>query len=234
MSHAAQPRLVVDLARGYALSEFYPLSHPTLMQALMTLAEALLHSAEHFSLTVTPGGVVLGGGGLVPRSAHVDRLAARLGEHGVTTLLLRNDIGADALGRVLSGLALPPRVARAAGGLTAALEAAGAARVAVDGRWIEPSAGSPSTLDRRADQRPGDPGIELWSAHDMYEVVRQSAARVDQESTDELRRMLREGSDSQRVDVLTRLELVAQHFLNAGDLDRGIALVEALRRDAEQ
>ena len=57
-------RLLVDLAKAYALSEFYPLTHPTHTQAVLNLAQALLSSGELLSLRCTPAGkrtVGLGG-----------------------------------------------------------------------------------------------------------------------------------------------------------------------------
>ena len=62
-------RLLVDLAKAYALSEFYPLTHPTHTQAVLNLAQALLSSGELLSLRCTPAGVHLGGG-TVPRQAY--------------------------------------------------------------------------------------------------------------------------------------------------------------------
>ena len=112
----------------------------------------------------------------------MDRLAARLREHGVGTVVLRHDVGAESLGRFLSAAALPPRVARAAGGLAGALAAAGASRVSIDGAWVQPApalAAAAAAVQVRADGSPADPGIELWSAHDMYEQVRDSAVRVE-------------------------------------------------------
>jgi HEAT repeat protein len=231
---ASPARLLVDLAKGYALSEFYPLTHPTLNQALLTLGEALLVSGEMLHLRITPAGVQLGGG-IPPRSAHVDRCVARLREHGVSVVVLRNDIGAESLGRFLSAVALPPRVARAAGGLAGALSAAGASRVSIDGAWVQaPAFAGAGAEGGGVDGGAMDPGIELWSAHDMYEQVRESAVRVESEDTEELRRLLREGSDSERLQVLGRLEFLAQYCLNHGMTDRGIGLVQDLRRDAEE
>jgi HEAT repeat protein len=235
MSAPATPaRQLVDLAKAYALAEFYPLTHPTLTQALLTLAEGLLASGEFFQLRILPNGVTLSGGS-VPRSAHVDRFAARLREHGVSSVILRQDIGAESLGRFLSAVALPARVARAAGGLAGALGAAGASRVSIDGAWVQPApAMAAAGAAQGVDAGPADPGIELWSAHDMYEQVRDSAVRVESEDTEELRRALREGTDSERLVVLGRLEFLAQYCLNHGMVDRGIALVQDLRRDAEE
>jgi HEAT repeat protein len=223
-------RKLVELAKAYALSEFYPLSHPTLTQAVLALSQGLLTAGEPFQVRISPAGVLVAGGA-GPRSAHVDRLAARLREHGVSSLVLRHDVGAESLGRFLSAVALPPRVARAAGGLAGALAAAGAARVQIDGAWIQSAAPAPAPPVAGG---AADPGIEMWSAHDMYQQVRESAVRVESENTEELRRLLREGTDSERLGVLERLEFLIQYCLNRGMMDRGIGLVQDLRRDAEE
>jgi HEAT repeat protein len=230
----APGRMLVDLAKAYALSEFYPLTHPTLTQAVLTLSEALLASGEYFQLRLTPGGL-MAGGTAAPRSGHVDRLAMRLWEHGVGSVALRHDVGSESLARFLSAVALPPRVARAAGGLPAALAAAGASRVAIDGTWVQPGGSDGGGEDyARVSGGLQDGGIQLWSAHDMYEQVRDSAVRVETEDTEELRRLLRQGSDSERLTVLNRLEFLAQYCLTHGMMDRGIGLVQDLRRDAEE
>jgi HEAT repeat protein len=236
MAAATSPsRLLVELAKGYALSEFYPLTHPTLNEALLTLAETLLAAGEFLHLRIAPGGVQVGSGP-GPRSAHVDRFAARLREHGVGTVTLRQDVGAESLGRFLSAVALPARVARAAGGLPGALAAVGASRVSLDGAWIQPVESAASVVSASGNGRAGgmDQGIEMWSAHDMYEQVRDSAVRVEYEDTRELRRLLREGEDSERLKVLERLEFLTQYCVSHGMLDRGASLVQDLRRDAEQ
>lgn len=222
-------RQLVDLAKAFALSEFYPLSHPTFTQAVLTLSQGLLATGVNFHVRISPAGVLVGGG-QAPRSAHVDRFAARLRDHGVSTVVLRHDVGAESLGRFLSAVALPARVARAAGGLAGALTAAGAMRVQIDGAWVQPAAPSASAVVGGAP----DPGIEMWNAHDMYQQVRESAVRVEGENTMELRRLLREGTDSERLGVLERLEFLIQYCLNRGMMDRGISLVQDLRRDAEE
>jgi HEAT repeat protein len=233
----APGRVLVDLAKAYALTEFYPLAHPTASQALMTLAEALLSTGEYLSLRLTPAGVQVGGT-LGPRSAHVDRFAARLAEHGVSAVTLRHDVGSESLGRFLSAATLPPRVVRAAGGLVNALAAAGASRVSIDNVWVQ--SGTPVSAGAGGDDGGMrvtgglDDGIQLWSAHDMYEQVRDSAVRVETEDTGELRRLLREGSDSGRLTVMNRLEFLAQYHFTHGMMDRGIGLVQDLRRDAEE
>jgi HEAT repeat protein len=106
--------------------------------------------------------------------------------------------------------------------------------VSIDGVWVQARALAGAGAGGGVDGAPVDPGIELWSAHDMYEQVRDSAVRVESEDTGELRRLLREGTDSERLSVLGRLEFLAQYCLNHGMVDRGIGLVQDLRRDAEQ
>jgi HEAT repeat protein len=230
-------RLLVDLAKAYALSEFYPLTHPTHTQAVLNLAQALLSSGEPLSLRCAAGGVQLAGA-TAPRSAHVDRFVARLCEHGVTSVILRHDVGSESLGRFLSAVTLPPRVARAAGGLAAALEAAGAARVSIDGAWVQPAHAAHSAFENDGSGKAvgglDDGGIQMWNAHDMYEQVRDSAIRVESEDTEELRRLLRQGTDGERLTVMNRLEFLAQYCLTHGMIDRGIGLVQDLRRDAEE
>jgi HEAT repeat protein len=227
--------LVTDLAKAYALSEFYPLAHPTLVKALHRLENALLMLRVELRLDVGPGGFATGVDPVARRSPHAARFAAALAEHGVTALGIRPDVGAAVLGRLLSGATLPPRVARAAGGLAHALGMAGVTGVTVNGQQVQALAPAP------APQAPSPPpafakpqdGITLWSAQDVYEQVRESAHRAEQENVDELRRMLREGADSQRIEVLHRLEFVAQWAVEQGLVDRSVALVEDLRRDAE-
>ena len=239
MSEKAVTRIVMELAKGFALSEFYPLTHPTFVQALLKLEASLVAWGDDLGLQVTPGGVGVGGEVVARRSPHVQRLGARLAEHGVSALTLRHDVGSESLGRVLSGVALPPRVARAAGGFAAALSAAGARGVAVNGQWVTPA---PAAAPARLPTSPAsailgakreESGIELWSAHDMYQQVQLSARRVETEDVDALRHMLHEGGDSERVEALQRLELVAQWCLERGMVERAIALLGDLRRDAE-
>jgi HEAT repeat protein len=242
-------RLAVELAKAYALSEFYPHSHPTLVTGLHAVEAVLLGSVQPFRLTICGEGVRLGDGSPAPRSAHLERFGARLAAHGVELLLIRNDVGEGPLGRFLSAVALPPRVARAAGGLAAAYAAAGGGRVSINGAWVAPApvevaagrvsggaaAAGESSADGGADDGAGgDSGIEMWSAHDMYEQVRESAVRVESEDVDELRRLLREGDEADRLQVLQRLEFLAQYCFEHGMMDRGVALVQGLRRDAEE
>jgi hypothetical protein len=224
------PALLVELARGFALSEFYPLKHPTLVQGILKLDAALQAREDDTRVDVNPTGLVLAGEPPARRSPHVERFAARLDEHGVRSLVLRRDMGIESVGRFLSACTLPPRVARAVGGFAAALAAAGAARVSVNGDWIQPRPQSgPATASGATAG-----GISLWSAQDMYEQVQLSAQRVATEDTAELRRMLHEGNDSQRVEALQRLELVAQYYVQKGEMDRAIVVLDELRRDAEQ
>ena len=232
--------LLADMAKGYALSEFYPLSHPTLVQTILKLETDLLAQADGLRVEVVAGGLSLDGELAGRRSPHVARFAQRLREHEVRALELRHDVGSESLGRFLSAVALPPRVARAAGGFAAALCAAGASRIAVNGQWVQPVPvavpaapvmAAPATKTARA---PGEEvGISLWSAHDMYQQVSLSARRVEGEDVEELRRMLREGADGERLEALQRLEFVAQWCLERGMLDRAVTLLQDLRRDAE-
>src|SRR5215218_7374691 len=135
----AVPAIVVDLAKGHSLSEFYPVVHPTLVAALHRLEEALLAHGGDLHLDVAPGGLAAYGETVARRSPHVQRLAARLAEHGVRELVLRHQVTAESIGRLLSAVALPTRVVAAAGGLPAALSAAGVSKVEVNGGLIEPS-----------------------------------------------------------------------------------------------
>jgi HEAT repeat protein len=127
-------------------------------------------------------------------------------------------------------------VVKAVGGFAAALSAAGARRVVVDGVRVEPApAAAPAASAGPA--YPGTAaradGIALWSAHDMYQQVSLSARRVETEDLEQLRHMLRTGSDSERVEALQRMEFVAQWFLQRGMLDRAVGVLDDLRRDAE-
>jgi HEAT repeat protein len=223
--------LLVDLAKGFALSEFYPHKHPSLVQGILKLDVALQARPEDVRVDVNPTGLSLAGEGLTHRSPHVERFAGRLNEHEIRSLVFRRDMGSESVGRFLSACTLPPRVARAAGGFHAVLAAAGAGKVAVNGSWVEP-APQPAAPPRTS--AAGDSGIALWSAHDVYEQVQFSARRVETEDTAELRRMLHEGNDSERLEALQRLEFVAQHCMQRGDTDRVVVVVDELRRDAEK
>jgi HEAT repeat protein len=232
------PALVVDLAKGHSLSEFYPLVHPTLSAALHKLEDALLAYGEDMVIGVAPGGLSVNGESAARRSPHVQRFAARLVEHGVHELALRHQITAESLGRFLSAVALPPRILAAGGGFGAALEAAGVTRVSVNGRRIEPSHFARPAVEVQgaaggAKKKGGMEDVALWSTHDMYQQVQLSARRVETENLEELRAMLREGTDSERVEALQRLEFVAQWCIERSMVDRAIDVLTDLRRDAE-
>jgi len=237
----AVPAIVVDLAKGHSLSEFYPVVHPTLIAALHKLEDALQAHGDDLHLDVAPGGLAAYGETVARRSPHVQRLAAKLAEHGVRELVLRQHVPAESLARLLSAVALPARTVAAAGGLAAALSAAGVSRVEVNGRLIEPAPLQVSS-EPPVQRTPGAPlgktagafdDVALWSTHDMYQQVQLSARRVETEDLDELRAMLREGSDSERVEALQRLEYVAQWCLERGMVDRAISVLADLRADAE-
>jgi hypothetical protein len=117
--------LLVNLAKGFALSEFYPHKHPTLAQGIQKLDAAFQARPEDSHVDVHPTTLAFAGEPPARRSPHVERFAARLGEHGVRSLVFRREVGSDSVGRFLSACALPPRVARAAGGFAAVLSAAG-------------------------------------------------------------------------------------------------------------
>lgn len=234
------PALVVELAKGHSLSEYYPVVHPTLTSALHKLEESLQAHGDDLEVGVAPGGISVNGETAARRSPHVQRFAARLGEHGVRELVLRHQVHAESLGRFLSAVALPPRVLAAGGGLAAALEAAGVSRISVNGRRIEPAPVSVATAPAQppggAGKKKGSSGLEdvaLWSTHDMYQQVQLSARRVETENLEELRAMLREGSDSDRVEALQRLEFVAQWCIERSMLDRAIGVLTDLRHDAD-
>jgi hypothetical protein len=226
--------ILVELSKAFALSEFYPLKHPTLVQAILKLERDLLARGTDLQLDVLPGGLALDGAIPARRSPHVQRFARQLDELGVRSLTLRHEIGSEALGRFLSACTLKPKVVAAAGGLVAALSSGGAARVAVNGQWV--TAARPVDIQDAdsAARSLADDGVALWSTHDMYQQVQISALRVEHENADELRRMLREGSEQDRIEALQRLEYFAQFCLTHGDLDRAIGVMDQLRRDAEE
>jgi len=233
------PALIVELAKGHSLSEYYPVVHPTLVSALHKLEESLLAQGDDLAIDVAPGGLSVNGETVARRSPHVQRFAARLGEHGVRELVLRHQVHAESLGRLLSAVALPARIVAAGGGFAAALEAAGVSRISVNGRRIEPARVAVATAPVQA---PGGAGkkkgggledVALWSTHDMYQQVQLSARRVETENLEELRAMLREGSDSDRVEALQRLEFVAQWCIERSMLDRAIGVLTDLRHDAD-
>jgi hypothetical protein len=219
--------VVGDLAKGYALAEFYPLTHPTLAQALHKLEADLLTLGMDLRCDVGRGGFATGTEPLARRSPHAARFAARLAEQGVSSLVLRREMGAESLGRFLSAATLPPRVVRAAGGFHAVLTAAGARGVVVNGSVVDPPVAAEEPLAEEKDD------VILWSTADMYDQVRESATRVEHEDAEELRQMLHAGSDSERLEALERLEYVGRWAVEQGMVDRVIALVEDLRRDAE-
>lgn len=227
------PELIADLAKGFTLSEFYPLTHPTLAQALHRLENALLALGREIHFDADGAGLVLGLDRVAPRLPHAGRFAARLAEHGVRAVALRPDVGADSLGRFLSAVTLAPRVVRAAGGLPRALEAAGVRGVSVNGTWVAPAHFAVSPVRAPAAAEPASLGITTWSAQDIYDQVRQTATRADHEDPSELRRQLREGTESERLQVMTRLEFVVQSATEAGRLGRVVELMEGLRGDAE-
>jgi hypothetical protein len=242
--HTPSSKLVVELAKAYAMAEFYPPMHPTLVHGLHTVEHLLLTAGQGLSLTVTPMGAMAADGVRAPRSAHVERFGAQLAAHGVESLLVRSDVGEGSLGRFLSAVALPPRVARAAGGLAAAYAAVGGGRISVNGAPVrgavveEPAPEPAAAADDLPDAVVAEPveasnGIEMWSAHEMYEQVRHSAARVESEDVAELRRLLREGEEADRLQVLNRLEFLGQYLAEHGELNRGLELVKGLCHDAE-
>lgn len=232
--------IVVDLAKAHSLCEYYPVVHPTLVAALHKLEDALLAWGDDLHLAVAPASIAVHGDTVARRSPHVQRLAARLSEHGVHELSLLHQVTAESLGRLLSAVALPQRVVAAAGGLPAALSAAGVARVSVDGRQIEPApiqVSAEPVVPRPGAQGQKKPGVfdevALWSTHDMYQQVQMSARRVETEDLDDLRRMLREGADSERIEALQRMEYVAQWCLERGMVDRAVSVLGDLRADAD-
>lgn len=231
--------IVVQLAKGHSLAEYYPLVHPTLVSALHRAEDDLLARGDDLVLDVAPGGVSLAGETVARRSPHVQRFAAKLTELGARELTLRHQIAADSLGRFLSAVALPARVVAAAGGLDAVLAAAGVSRVAVNGRRIEPApvtaASAPPVQPQPAGAKKKEPldGMALWSTHDMYTQVSLSARRVETEDIGELRRMLREGTDSERVEALQRMEYVAQWCMERSMVDRAVGVLRDLRDDAD-
>ena len=85
----------------------------------------------------------------------------------------------------------------------------------------------------RAKKQDSLEGVALWSTHDMYQQVQLSARRVETEDLGELRRMLTDGADSERLEALQRLEYVAHWCLERGMVDRAIGVLGDLRRDAD-
>lgn len=220
--------LILDLAKGYTLSEFYPVTHPTLEQALEKVERDLLAIGGELRIEVDPTGLRVGKERAAWRSAHVSRFATRLAGHGVHSLtLVAEHAHADDLGRFLSAAALPVGVVRAAGGFVAALSAAGVRGILVNGVAPEPP-------EVPAFPRAGPEfDVALWSAQQMYELVRQTAVRVEYENLEALRLELLTASESQRTEIIERLRQTAEWTVAQGRLDEVAGLVLQMRRDAE-
>lgn len=227
------PPLIRDLAKAYTLSEFYPVTHPTLEQALEKLERDLLAFGGELRVEVEPASLRVGKEWAAWRSAHVARFAARLAGHGVHSLTLRPEtLRADDLGRLLSAAALPVRVARAAGGFVAALSAAGIRGVLVNGVVPEPP--KPTAAPAAGPRGGVNFDVSLWSAHQVYELVKQTAVRVEQEDLEALRAELVGSPDADRVQLVERMRQTAQWTAGRGRLDEVVALVLRLRADAEE
>lgn len=227
------PALIRDLAKAYTLSEFYPVTHPTLEQALERLERGLLAVGGELRVEVEPASLRVGKEWAAWRSAHVTRFAARLAGHGVHSFTLRADaLRADDLGRFLSAAALPVRVVRAAGGFVAALSAAGARGLRVNG--VAPEPPRPSAAPAAAPQGGVNFDVSLWSAHQVYELVKQTAVRVEQEDLEALRAELVESPEADRVQLVERLRQTALWAIGRGRLDEVVGLVLRLRADAEE
>ena len=211
--------------QGVRPERVLPLTHPTHTQAVLNLAQALLSSGELLALRCTPAGVQLGG-------AHAAAFGAR-GPLRRAAVRARGDERRPA----------PRRGERVAGPLSLRRGASRrgwcAPRADWRRRWRRRARRAfPSTVtgcSRRTRRTPpsrttarervgglDDGGIQMWNAHDMYEQVRDSAIRVESEDTEELRRLLREGTDGERLTVMNRLEFLAQYCLTHGMIDRGI------------
>jgi HEAT repeat protein len=226
------PPLIRDFAKAYSLGEFYPLTHPTLEQALEKLERDLLAFGAELRVEVEPTSLRVGREWAAWRSAHVSRFAARLAGHGVHSFTIRPDAArADDLGRFISAAALPVRVARAAGGFVAALSAAGIRGVRVNG--VAPEPPKPSAPAARA---AGGVNVDVgfWSAHEVYELVRQTAVRVEHEDVDALRRELVSSPDADRVQLTERMRQTAAWMVQQGRLDEVVELVLRLRVDAAE
>lgn len=225
------PPLVRGLAKAYSLGEFYPVTHSTLAQALEELDRGLLALGDELRVEVEPASLRVGREWAAWRSAHVARFAARLAGHGVHSFTLRGEAArADDLGRFLSAAALPVRVVRAAGGFVAALSAAGVRGIRVNGVVPDPprSSGGPAP-------RPGaNLDASLWSAHQVYEMVRQTAIRVEAEDLEALRAELATSPDADRVQLVERMRQTAGWTVEQGRLGEVVELALRLRRDAEE
>ncbi|HEX2094631.1 MAG TPA: HEAT repeat domain-containing protein [Longimicrobiaceae bacterium] len=224
------PALIRDLGKAYCLSELYPVTHPTLEQALEKLERDLLALGGELHVDVEPTRLRVGMEWAAYRSAHVTRFAARLAEHGVHSFTFRVEgVHAVDLGRFLSAAALPVRVVQAAGGFLAALGAAGTRGILVNGI-------SPAPREAVA-QRERQGGVKVdaavWSAHEVYELVRETAARAESESLDELRRQLVSAPEAERVPLMERLRQVARWMVEKGRPEEVVELVLRMRRDAE-
>ncbi|HEX8274715.1 MAG TPA: HEAT repeat domain-containing protein [Longimicrobiaceae bacterium] len=227
------PSLIRDLAKAYSLGEFYPVMHPTLDQALERLDRELLALGGELRVEVEPSSLRVGREWAAWRSAHVARFATRLAGHGVHSFTLRpGEARAEDLGRFLSAAALPMKVVRAAGGFVAALSAAGMRGVLVNG--IAPDPPKPSAQARAAPQAGVNFDVSLWSAHQIYELVKQTAVRVEHEDLEALRRELATSPDADRVQLVERMRQTAQWTAGQGRLDEVVALVLRMRADAEE
>lgn len=234
MAHPSPPpSLIRDLAKAYSLGEFYPVTHPTLEQVLEKLDRDLLALGGELRVEVEPASLRVGREWAAWRSTHVTRFAGRLAGHGVHSFVLRaEEARADDLGRFLSAAALPVRVVRAAGGFVAALSAAGLRGVLING--VAPDPPRPAAPAPAAPQGGVNFDVSLWSAHQMYELVKQTAVRVEHEDLEALRRELVESPDAERVQLVERMRQTAQWTAGQGRLDEVVALVLRMRADAEE
>lgn len=242
MPASALDTLVTDLAKLYALVEFFPLTHPTAVKGLQSMEADLLKHGTELHLEVAERGFRGGGVAVASRSPHAERFAARLTEHGVWSLGIRAEIGSAGLGRFLSAAALPPRVARAGGGFATVVAASGALGVTINDERIYPTEESvliePPPSATPAEQPSGAPsaeafGVTVWTTQEVYEQVRASASQAEAADLAELRRLLREGAGEDPLLIVQRLELSAQWLLQQGRRAEAASLVEALREDAE-
>ncbi len=233
MPATVPPSLIRELAKGYTLSEFYPLTHPTLEQALERLERDLLALGGELRVEVDPGGLRVGKEWAAWRSPHVARFASRLAGHGVHSITFRVDeTHADDLGRFLSAAALPVKVVRAVGGFVSALAAAGTRGILVNG--ILPV---PAEREEKPGPREGSGvhlDVALWSAQQIYDLVRQTAVRAESEDLEALRQELLSSADADRVQVTERLRQTAQWTAEHGRLGEVVALVIRMRADAEE
>lgn len=227
----ARSAFIVDLSKGFTMSEFYPMTHPTLEQALERLERDLLALGGELCIEVEPTGIRVEKEWVAWRSTHVSRFASRLTEHGARLVALRaEEAHADDLGKLLSAVTLPPRVVRAAGGFLAALSAAGVVGVSVNGATPVPrEISKPTSPDRSGVNF----DVALWTAHQIYEMVKQTAVRVEAEDLGRLHRELLAAGETERMEIVERMRQTAAWTLEQGGLERVLELVEGLRRDAE-